>query len=258
MSVEINKLSIIGSGNVATHLALAFDEREIEVTHIFSRNEVTGRSIANRVNAEFTDNILQLPADQLCIVCVPDDQVSEIIKRIPASMPVAYTSGSVELRDIQTSNQLGVFYPLQTFSKDTAVDIFQVPFLIEAKDEAFASTLFDLAWQISRKVEYANSENRREIHLAAVWINNFVNHCIVQATAICKEYVLDPELLHPLLEETVQKALKNDPKIIQTGPARRGDSKTIEKHLDMQEGIRKELYEKLTKSIQNIYLNDQL
>ena len=243
MSIEINKLSVIGSGNVATHLALAFDDREIEVTHIYSRNEVTGRSIANRVNAEFIDNILQLPSGQLCIVCVPDDQVSEIIRKIPASIPVAYTSGSVEIKDIQTSNQLGVFYPLQTFSKDTAVDIFQVPFLIEAQDEAFASTLFDLAWQISRKVEYANSEKRREIHLAAVWINNFVNHCIVQATVICEEYELDPE---------------NDPKIIQTGPARRGDAKTIEKHLDMQDGIRKELYEKLTKSIQNIYRNDQL
>lgn len=258
MSVEINKLSIIGSGNVATHLALAFDDREIEVTHIYSRNKSTGEALANRVNAELVDKTLELPSEQLCIICVPDDQVSDIIREIPTNIPVAYTSGSVELKDLNTIGQLGVFYPLQTFSKDTEVDMFQVPFLIEAKDDAFASTLFDLAWQISRKVEYANSEKRREIHLAAVWINNFVNHCIVQATSICQEYDLDPELLHPLLEETVRKALKNDPKLIQTGPARRGDSKTIEKHLEMQEGTRKELYEKLTKSIQNIYRNDQL
>ncbi len=258
MSIDINKLSIIGSGNVATHLALAFDDREIEVTHIFSRNNTTGITLANRVNAELVESVLQLPSEQLCIVCVPDDQVSEIIKEIPSGIPVAYTSGSVELEEIRTSNQLGVFYPLQTFSKDTAVDIFQVPFLIEATDDVFASILFDLAWQISRKVEYANSEKRREIHLAAVWVNNFVNHCIFQATTICQEYNLDPELLHPLLEETIRKALKNDPKLIQTGPARRGDSKTIDKHLGMQEGIRKELYEKLTESIENIYRNDQL
>ena len=256
MSLEINRLSIIGSGNVATHLAMAFDDREIEVTHIFSRNKETGASLANRVNAELVDNVLALPSNQLCIVCVPDDQVNEIVKEIPTNVPVAYTSGSVELQDIITNNQLGVFYPLQTFSKDTAVDIFQVPFLIEAQDDTFASTLFDLAWQISRKVEYANSDKRRKIHLAAVWMNNFVNHCIVEATAICEEFELEPELLHPLLEETVRKALNNNPKFIQTGPARRGDLKTIEKHLGMQEGIRKELYEKLTKSIQNIYRND--
>lgn len=253
MNVDVNKLSIIGSGNVATHLAIAFDEREIEVTHVYSRNEVTGKELAGKVHADFINDPLDLPEGQLTLICVPDDQIQEVISTLPGNLPVAYSSGSVELQNISTNNQLGVFYPLQTFSKDQEVDIFNVPILIEAEDEEFASTLFELAWQISRKVEYANSEKRRQLHLAAVWINNFVNHCIYQANTICDEFELDPTLLHPLLEETVRKALHNDAKDIQTGPARRGDQSTIDKHIAMQSGIRKELYELMTKSIQNTY-----
>lgn len=253
MAMNLNKLSIIGSGNVATHLALAFHDRDIEISHIHSRNEVTGKELSKRIHGDYLSNITDLPSGQLTLICVPDDQIQSVISSIPEGIPVAYSSGSVELQNISTVNELGVFYPLQTFSKDQDVDIFSVPILIEARSEEFSSTLFELAWKISRKVEYANSEKRRELHLAAVWINNFVNHCIYQADAICKEYDLDASLLHPLLEETVRKALQNDPKLIQTGPARRGDNSTIEKHLQMQSGLRKELYEVMTRSIQNIY-----
>lgn len=253
MSADTHKISIIGSGNVAYHLSLAFDDREVEVTHIHSRNEITGKALADKVNAEFIQNVKDLPKGQLTIVCVPDDQIKHVVSAIPTGIPIAYSSGSVELKDIKTENELGVFYPLQTFSKEQAVDIFNVPILIEAKNKIFSSTLFDLAWQISRKVEYADSEKRRQLHLAAVWINNFVNHCVYQANEICDEYGLDHSLLKPLLEETVKKALNNDPKEIQTGPARRGDSTTIEKHLSMQTGLQKELYALMTKSIQNTY-----
>ena len=256
MGAKIDGISIIGSGNVATHLALAFDEHNIRITHIFSKNNSTGYSLAKDIRAKFVESISQLPSNQLCIVCIPDDQLIEIIEDIPKGIPVAYTSGSVELDDVKSNNQLGVFYPLQTFSKNTETDFHEVPILIEAKDDEFASTLFDLGCQISQNVYYANSKKRREIHLAAVWMNNFVNHCIFQATSICNEFELDPKLLHPLLQETVRKAINNDPSLIQTGPARRGDVKTIKKHLEMQDGLRKELYEKLTTSIGNIYKND--
>lgn len=253
MAEDFNTISIIGSGNVATHLAQAFCDQDINVSHILSRNEITGKLLAQKVQADFTADITSLPKNQLTIVCVPDDQIQQVINDIPPGIPVAYSSGSVELQNITTQNELGVFYPLQTFSKDNDVNMFNVPILIEASDETFSSYLFDLAWKISRKVEYANSEKRRELHLAAVWINNFVNHCIYQSKAICDEFELDASLLHPLLEETVRKALNNDPKDIQTGPARRGDISTIEKHLSMQTGLRKDLYELMTLSIQNTY-----
>lgn len=253
MAVDINKISIIGSGNVATHLALAFNDQGIDVTHIYSRNEFSGKHLAGRVFAEYAGNINDLPTNQLALICVPDDQIKAVALDIPEGIPLAYSSGSVELSTISTDNEIGVFYPLQTFSKDQNVDIFQVPILIEANNEHFSSTLFDLAWKISRKVEYANSEKRRELHLAAVWINNFVNHCIYQANAICDEFELDKSLLQPLLKETVKKALRDNPKEIQTGPARRGDNSTIDRHLSMQSGIRKELYEIMTRSIQNTY-----
>lgn len=253
MAVDINKISIIGSGNVATHLAIAFQDQGIDVTHICSRNEISGKELANRVHAEYTSHIYDLPIDQLALICIPDDQIKTLIQEIPKGIPIAYSSGSVELNTITSENPLGVFYPLQTFSKDQDVDIFQVPILIEANNEHFSSILFELGWKISRKVEYANSEKRRELHLAAVWINNFVNHCIYQANTICDEFELDKSLLQPLLKETIKKALLDNPKEIQTGPARRGDNSTIDKHLSMQSGIRKELYEIMTRSIQNTY-----
>lgn len=253
MTIEINKISIIGSGNVATHLAVAFDKNNIEVTHVYSRNELTGKELSKKVNAEFVSRLAALPLGQLTILCVPDDSIQEVINDLPNGIPVAYSSGSVDLKDISTDKEIGVFYPLQTFSKNQNVDIFNVPFLIEARNEEFAATLFNLAWQISRKVEFADSEKRGQLHLAAVWINNFVNHCIHQAHEICTEYDIDYTLLQPLLEETVRKAMENTPKEVQTGPAKRGDQKTIQKHMDMQTGLRKELYKLLTESIQNTY-----
>lgn len=258
MSFDISSVSIIGCGNVGSHLAKAFVDAGIRVSHVYSRTEASAQALASETDGELLAKISDVPRQQMVIVAVPDNQIQAVIDQIPADCPIAYTSGSVSLSDLNSTNEIGVFYPLQTFTKGVSVNIFEVPILIESKSEHFTSTLFDLAWKISRKVEFANSETRGKIHLAAVWVNNFVNHCIYQSDQYCNENDINFELLKPLLGETIKKLERQTPYDAQTGPARRGDENVISKQLEMQTGIRKELYKLLSESITKTYHNDQL
>lgn len=254
MKNSIEKISIIGLGNVGSHLYKAFTEENIEVTHVVSRSEPSSDVL---VNSEWLQAPNDLPTGQLVLVCVPDDLIATIISQIPNDCPVAYTSGSVNLSNLPDREQLGVFYPLQTFTKDTPLAIFEVPFFIEARTTDFAAKLVDLAWIISRKVSYASSEDRKKLHLAAVFINNFTNHL----AHISKQYLdsedLDFNHLKPLLKETARKLESQDPLSIQTGPARRNDQEIIQQHIDALENpIQKEIYRLMSKSIHQTYFND--
>lgn len=254
MKNSIQKLSIVGLGNVGSHLFDAFAQEKIKITHVVSRSEPSQRVLAK---SEWIQDLKELPSGQLVIICVPDDLIDSIIGEIPADCPIAYTSGSVSLSNLPERNELGVFYPLQTFTKDSPINIFEVPFFIEARSTDFASELFDLAWVISRNVSYASSADRKKMHLAAVFINNFTNHL----AHISKQYLesenLDFNHLKPLLKETAKKLDTQDPLAIQTGPARRNDQEIIQEQIDALENpIQKELYRLFSKSIHQTYFND--
>ncbi|MDX2359751.1 MAG: DUF2520 domain-containing protein [Crocinitomicaceae bacterium] len=237
----IRKISIIGSGNVGSHLAHALESSGIEITHFKHR----------------TDDLKSLPKDQLVLLCVPDDVISELVSKIDESCSIAYTSGSVELNSLPTRNLLGVFYPLQTFSKDRSVDLASVPFFIESSTEEFGEQLFALASTISKSVSFANSEERKKMHLAAVWINNFTNHIVHIAQSYCEQQNVDFNHLKPLLKETIEKLEDLSPLEAQTGPARRGDTSIIEQHLSQLKGTEKELYQLLSESITKTYSRDE-
>ncbi len=250
----IQKLSIVGLGNVGSHLYNAFVEENIEITHVVSRSKPSQSVL---VKSEWIQDPRELPSGQLVIICVPDDLITSIISQIPTDCPIAYTSGSVNLNDLPKHEDLGVFYPLQTFTKASPINIFEVPFFIEARSTDFASKLFDLAWVISRNVNYASSSERKKMHLAAVFINNFTNHL----AHISKQYLdsegLDFNHLKPLLKETAKKLETQDPLSVQTGPARRNDQEIIQKHIDALENpIQKEIYRLISKSIHQTYFND--
>lgn len=251
----ISSVAIIGTGNVASHLGTALFENGIRISGVYGRNSANAESLCSEWNSEVITDLSDLVAD-LALVCVSDDAVPEIVSGIPSNVKVAYTSGSVPLNACVNRSSIGVFYPLQTFSIGKAVDMFQVPFLIEADSEIFAQQLFDLAWKISRNVTFANSDDRLIYHLAAVWVNNFTNHMSYRAKEVLDTHRLDFKLLLPLLKETVDKLNHLAPYDSQTGPARRGDLRTIQKHEDLQEGIQKELYSLITKSIIETYKND--
>ncbi|MGB0915411.1 MAG: DUF2520 domain-containing protein, partial [Crocinitomicaceae bacterium] len=191
MSREISKISIVGSGNVAWHLAKQFVGAQIEVSHITGRNKDTCIDICNETDATYVASVSDLPQDQLVIICTPDDSIASICTEIDESCPVAYTSGSVDLSSLPERNNLGVFYPLQTFSRSVALDLSDVPFFIEATNEAFSKQLFMLASQISSKVRIANSKERSELHLTAVFVNNFTNHILFKAQEYAESQSID-------------------------------------------------------------------
>lgn len=253
----IQNISIIGSGNVATHLAFAFKNSGITIDRIVSKSSANAQQLALDVHSK-ASQIEDLPQNDLVIVCVPDDLISEVLKQIDNSLPVVYTSGSVGINELPDREKLGVFYPLQTFSKASAVKMQEVPILLEAENNDFLARIHKLASSISDNTQVVNSEQRRKIHMAAVWINNFTNHVVYQAQKITQEQDLDYQLLLPLLKETLSKLNMQSAFDAQTGPARRGDVKTINKHLNAQVGTSKELYELLSKSIKETYNNDQL
>lgn len=253
MEQSIQKISIIGLGNVGSHLYQAFVDAGIDVTHVVSR----GTEIPSFMEkSELITDPHDLPLDQLVLVCVPDSAIPTIIDSIPDSCPIAYTSGSIDLNSLPKNQTIGVFYPLQTFTKGTKVNLFEVPIFIESTDAEFSARLFDLAWTISRKVNYANSHDRLRLHIAAVFVNNFTNHIAHLSKTFLDEHGLNFEHLKPLLQETAHKLESTSPFDAQTGPARRDDQIVIQRHLDNLEGTQREIYELLTKSIHKTYFND--
>lgn len=249
MQKSIQSISIIGSGNVAFHLGKAF-AGHVRVNSVYSRNKSTGIELSEELHAYHAEEISDLIASDLFLICVNDDEIESVLHQISEQQEVAYTSGAVGLKELPSRQNIGVIYPLQTFSKSRDVDLFQVPFFIEANNEFFAQSLFDLAWFVSRKVVFANSTDRKNLHLAGVMVNNFVNHLDFLAERFLKNNSMEFTYLKPLILETAMKLQTVSPMEAQTGPALRGDQNTIERHLSMLDTETKVIYQMLTDSIQ--------
>jgi predicted short-subunit dehydrogenase-like oxidoreductase (DUF2520 family) len=254
--MNIQHITIIGTGNVAFQLGNALSQKGTHVKAVVGRNAKEADELAKRWNCDIT-TLESIEDTDLALICVSDSAIIEVINAIPATVSVAYTSGSLELHAIPHRENCGVFYPLQTFSKQKTVNAIDIPFLIEANSIGFAQDLFDLAWKISNNVSFADSAQRKTYHLAAVWINNFTNHLAYQAKAIVEKNQLDWKNLMPLLQETIGKLSDISPFDAQTGPARRGDLETIHKHEAMQTGLQQSIYSLLSKSIIETYSSNK-
>ena len=226
------KIVIIGSGNVAYHLAKAFTQNNIEVSQIFGRNEVELNKISEELNIPYSTK--ELADADLYLISVSDsavEQVSDLIKNEKAL--VAHTSGSLPIETLKGNYRKASFYPLQTFSKTKNLDYSKIPFFIEAENQIDEKSLFELASLISDHVETSDYEKRKYIHLTAVFACNFVNHLFARAKEISDSQDLDFNYFIPLIDETVEKIHHLEPKLAQTGPAVRGDERVLKLHEEL-------------------------
>ncbi|WP_162128267.1 Rossmann-like and DUF2520 domain-containing protein [Flavobacterium phycosphaerae] len=244
------RVTLIGSGNVAQHLIQAFSQTTaVELVQVFSRQPET---VAHLVSAhQIISDFNKLQKVDLIIIAVIDDAISEVSNQIPfENQLVVHTSGSVAMEALNAKNRRGVFYPLQTFSKAKAINFKVVPICLETENDGDYNTLETVAKAISNVIYRINSEQRKALHVAAVFVSNFVNHLYQIGETICTENQLDFAILKPLIQETADKILTLSPAEAQTGPAKRQDSQTINTHLAfLTDDHQKEIYKLLTKSI---------
>ncbi len=243
---------IIGSGNVAYHLAKAFIQNGISLAQIFGRNEKELQKISSELNISYSTENLQ-DAD-LYIICVSDNSVDDVSKIIAKKdCLVAHTSGSLPKEILIGEYRKSSFYPLQTFSKTKNLDYKKIPFFIETENEEDQRILTDLASKISDNVMESTHEKRKYIHLTAVFACNFVNHLFARAKEISDAQEIPFDYFLPLINETVQKISEIEPKSAQTGPAVRKDKRILELHEQLLKDESLEIYKTMNHSIKKMY-----
>jgi len=244
-------INIIGSGNVAYHLVRALKN----LTNYKIQNIVI-RSLDQVANIFPRDlvisNINDLRKADITLIAVTDSAIHEVSSLIPfEDSLVVHTSGTTSLEVISDKNRRGVFYPLQTFSKDKEIDFKEVPLCLEAEDLNDLTELRLLAEELSNKVYNISSNQRKSLHVAAVFVSNFTNHMFTIGNEICTEHNIPFDILKPLIKETADKINYLDPKGAQTGPAIRNDKTTIKAHEDfLKNKTYKTIYQLITQSIQ--------
>lgn len=227
------RITLIGSGNVATHLGAAFKNAGHHITQVYSRNAHNAALLAYHIGAKATDDLNNLdPNTDIFIISVSDDAIAGIAQELSKhNKLIVHTSGATDLYNILAfTDNAGVFYPLQTFSKTKEVDFLTVPVCIEGANETITQTLKELAQSISNNVVEIDSTQRKTLHLAAVFACNFPNYLYHIAQELLADKQMDFNLLRPLILETAEKVQNNLPANVQTGPAIRNDQKTMEAH----------------------------
>ncbi|WP_350291710.1 Rossmann-like and DUF2520 domain-containing protein [uncultured Croceitalea sp.] len=240
---------LLGTGNVAHHLFDAFSNKDgIQVIQVFGRNPDSLLSFASKSETTATSKAI-LDAD-VYIIAVSDDAISEVSKLLKNRKGlVVHTSGSIPKNSIKTKRK-GVFYPLQTFTNGKKVDFTGIPICIEAETNNDVTLLKELATTISESVYKVSSAQREKLHLAAVFVNNFTNHMYAIGHQVCQKEELPFDLLKPLIKETADKLRFLSPEDAQTGPAKRNDVLTMQKHLGILESpIHKKIYQLISESI---------
>lgn len=243
MDKEYKHITLIGTGNVAHQLGKSLAEKGHVIDGVWGRTKSKAKDLAQLLGTLSIADLSEIAENSIGLICVSDGAIMEVISKVSPTVKVAYTSGSIRLEDLPERANLGVFYPLQTFSQGSDVDISEVPFLIESHSKSFENELFNLAGTISERVILADSIDRYQTHIAAVMVNNFTNFLYYLAEKHLNEHALDFDILKPLINETVRKLDVFSPLEAQTGPAARDDQQVIQKHIQsISQPETKELY----------------
>jgi predicted short-subunit dehydrogenase-like oxidoreductase (DUF2520 family) len=248
----IQKIVLIGAGNLATQLGKALRKNGLHVAQVYSRTEASAKALAHVLECPYTTSFDELEPCDLCLVSVKDDALETVLRQIQLETIVVHTAGSIPMELLSAYfKNFGVFYPLQTFSKQREVDFLSIPLCLEASSDDVFAELQALGEKLSTSVQSVNSEERKTLHLAAVFTCNFVNHCYQIGDSMLGEKGLSFDMLKPLIRETAQKVMELKPVDAQTGPAVRMDQTIINKHLDLLAGQpeRKKIYQLVSESI---------
>ena len=249
------KIVLLGTGNVATHLFNAFQNNATtEIIQVYNRSH-KNLKLFNNVNT--TTSISELKEADVYIIAISDDSINTLSRKLQfRNKLVVHTSGAMPLSTISNQHKRGVFYPLQTFSTSKALDFKAIPLCLETECETDLQTLETLAHAISDNVYHINSAQRKALHVAAVFVNNFVNHLYQKGEEICLAHKVPFDILKPLIQETAAKIATLSPENSQTGPAVRNDKNVIAQHLtNLHSTTQQEIYKLLTKSIQQTHGN---
>jgi predicted short-subunit dehydrogenase-like oxidoreductase (DUF2520 family) len=236
MKMYQNSISFAGAGRVADALCKELFNTGFKIDLIVSQTDAKGKKLARSCKAEWSSSLTFPDTTKIIIVAVPDHKLQSVLNNIICSdhTVVVHTAGSFGLEVFPERIKFkGVFYPLQTFSKDRKITFTDLPFLLEASDEESFEVLASLSRAIGGQVYFADSDQRRMIHLAAIFVCNFTNHMMTLGKEIAIKTDLPFEILTPLINETISKALECGPENSQTGPAVRHDKNTIEKHIEL-------------------------
>lgn len=252
-------VTFIGSGNVAWHLAPALDNTGFAVREIFNRSAKAGRDLVKKLyHANYTDSLdFRESPSSVFFITTSDDAIDIIASEIilPDNALVVHTSGTRPLSILEktAATHAGVFYPLQSFSKGKPVHLNEVPLLLESTSDDSERILVKMARSISQSVQIVDSEQRQSLHLAAVIASNFTNHMLTISKQILEENKLTLDILHPLIIETINKALEIGPERALTGPARRGDLEILDKHMNLLNAENQRLYRIVSQHILDLY-----
>lgn len=249
----MHKIVIIGSGNVAQHLIEAFlneeQNKEVELVQVYARQKATVSHLISW--SKITDDFTTIADADVYILSITDDAIKSVSTMLPfKNKLVVHTSGSVPLTVIHQDNRKGVFYPLQTFTKGKKIDFSTIPICLESENAPDYHVLLKIAQSISNRAYAINSQQRKALHVAAVFANNFSNHLFEIGKEICQDNQIPFDILKPLITETATKLYYLTPREAQTGPAKRNDLSTIAAHEEfLKNSTYLHLYKTLTQSI---------
>ena len=247
------KIVVVGSGNVAESLAQAIAEVEgLELVQLFARNEERGRKVAELANTEWSNT--SLAEADLYLISVSDNAVADVAKSlsIPEGAVVAHTAGCCPIESLAPHTHRAVFYPFQTFSVGRKVDFQQGYIFVEGATDHALQVVEKVAHALTNNVLPADSARRAVIHLSGVFACNFANAMYANAAEVLAKEGLPFDIVAPVIEETAKKVIESkNPAQSQTGPARRGDTQTLERHRKMlaDEPRTREIYDKISEDI---------
>ena len=228
----ISKIYVVGYGNLGKHLSEYFIQNSINFGGIFTDQNISVAGIDIYRKSAINQT---LKTGDVLFVTTKDDEIASVIRQVENPDVVKiYCSGSVSLESLSTISNCGVWYPLYSFSGNTSIDWNKVPVFIEYSNEYIFEILSNLCGELNKEFHVLNSQNRKQLHLAAVFANNFVNACFIGANEVIKENEsLKFDYLLPIIQQTIEKVAIGNPKDCQTGPAKRHDENTLIEHSNM-------------------------